>query len=83
VDVNLQRKYENALKQIDTMLQDNIALKNDNNGLKGELNHFRSKFEALEKAKTRELDEIRDQIEGQKRTLVEREIHEVSSRFQS
>ena len=35
VDVNLQRKYENALKQIDTMLQDNIALKNQNNSLSG------------------------------------------------
>lgn len=83
VDVNLQRKYENALKQIDTMLQDNIALKNENNGLKNELGNLRAKFEAVDKAKARELDEIRDQLEGQKRSLVEREIREVSLRFQT
>lgn len=44
VDVNIQRKYENALRQIDTMMQDNIAIKNENNTLSGELNHLRSKL---------------------------------------
>ena len=35
VDANVQRKYENALRQIDTMMQDNIALKSENNTLTG------------------------------------------------
>lgn len=83
IDVNIQRKYENALKQIDTMLQDNIGLKNENNSLKGEVNQLRARFEALDRAKTKELEDIREQFEGQKRIVIEREIREVSTKFQA
>lgn len=37
------------------MMQDNISIKNENNTLSGELNHLRSKLEAAERARGREV----------------------------
>ena len=83
VDVNIQRKYENALRQIDTMMQDNIAIKNENNTLSGELNHLRSKLEATERARLREVQDVRGHMDNQRKSLIEREVREVTTRFQS
>ena len=54
------------------MMQDNIAIKNENNTLSGELNHLRSKLQATERAKGRELEEIRGQMDNQRKSLLER-----------
>jgi ElaB/YqjD/DUF883 family membrane-anchored ribosome-binding protein len=72
VDVNLQRKYENALRQIDTLLQDNIAIKNESNSAKNEINHLRAKLEALERTRSKELEDLRDQYDSQKKIQLDR-----------
>lgn len=82
VDVNLQRKYENALRQIDSLLQDNIGIKSENNAFKSEVGHLRAKLEAIERSKAKELDELREQFDSQKRSQVERELRELHNRFQ-
>ena len=65
------------------MMQDNIGIKNENNTLTGELNHLRSKIEATERARVREIEDVRGQFDTQRKTLIEREVREVTTRFQT
>lgn len=67
VDSNVQAKYHKALKQIETMHKDNIDLKGDMNQAISDINTWKAKFEALERAKNREIDEIKNSFESNKK----------------
>ena len=53
IDSNVQAKYHKALKQIESMHKDNSDLKNDQTQAINEINTWKAKFEALERAKNR------------------------------
>lgn len=67
VDSNVQAKYHKALKQIETMHKDNIDLKGDMNQAISDINTWKAKFEALERAKNKEIDEIKNSFESNKK----------------
>lgn len=44
IDVNLQKKYDNALNQIETMYAENNMLKAENSNLRNEVMSWRSRL---------------------------------------
>lgn len=67
MDSNIQGKYHKALKQIENMHKDNSDMKNDLNQAIADINAWRAKFDALERTKNREIDEIKNSFENNKR----------------
>lgn len=54
------------------MHKDNSDLKNDFNQSIADINAWKAKFDALERTKNREIDEIKNSFENNKRFEVER-----------
>lgn len=81
IDVNLQKKYDNALNQIETMYAENNMLKAENSNLRNELISWRSRLEALDKARIKELEEMRGSMNIQHRSQVDREMRELTARY--
>ena len=79
MDSNVQAKYHKALKQIETMHKDNTDLKGDLNQAISDINTWKAKFEALERTKNREIEEVRNSFESNKK--FEFELREIKSRF--
>jgi BMFP domain-containing protein YqiC len=67
VDTNVQAKYHKALKQIEIMHRDNSDIKNDLNQAISDINTWKAKFEALERAKNREIEEAKHNFEASKK----------------
>lgn len=67
VDSNVQAKYHKALKQIETMHKDNTDIKADLNQAINEINNWKAKFEALERAKNIEIGEVKNSFESNKK----------------
>jgi cell division protein FtsB len=74
MDANLQAKYHKALKQIEVMHKDNSELKTENNKLRGDINNWKGKLEALEKSKNRELEDLRMSLETKRKSEIDREV---------
>jgi len=72
MDVNLQKKYDNALNQLETMFSDNNMLKAENSNLRSEIANWRSRQEALDKTRIKELDELRGSMTILHRSQVDR-----------
>lgn len=83
VDSNIQGKYHKALKQIENMHKDNSDMKNDLNQAIADINAWRAKFDALERTKNREIDEIKNSFENNKRFEIERELKDSQVRAQN
>ncbi len=66
IDSNVQAKYHKALKQIETMHKDNTELKGDINQAITDINTWKAKFEALERAKNMEIEEVKNSFEANK-----------------
>lgn len=58
-------------------------MKSDLNQAMSDINAWRAKFEALERTKNREIDEIKSSFENNKRYEIERELKESQSRYQN
>lgn len=58
--------------QIQAMHKDNSEMKTQTNAMKGEIANWKAKFEALERSKNRELEELRQAFENQKRSEFQR-----------
>lgn len=67
IDSNVQAKYHKALKQIETMHKDNTELKGDLNQAITDINTWKAKFEALERAKNMEIEEVKNSFEANKK----------------
>ncbi len=72
IDVNIQGKYQKALKQVEIMHKDNSELKIESNNLKQEIQNWKARVQALDRSKNKELEEIKGLMENQKRSEVER-----------
>ena len=83
VDSNIQAKYHKALKQIQSMHKDNTDIKNDLNQAMSDISAWKAKFDALERTKNREIEEVKSTFENNKRWEIERELKELQSRFQN
>jgi chromosome segregation ATPase len=83
VDSNVQVKYHKALKQIENMHKDNTDLKNDLNQAVADINAWKAKFDALERTKNREMEEVKSSFENSKRFEIERELREFQSKYQN
>lgn len=59
IDSNLQAKYHKALKQIESMHKDNSDLKTDLNQSIVDITTWKNKFDALERAKNQEIEQIK------------------------
>jgi chromosome segregation ATPase len=81
IDVNLQKKYDNALNQIETMYAENNMLKAENSNLRNEIMSWRSRLEALDKARIKELEELRGSMSVLHRSQVDREMRELTARY--
>lgn len=69
IDFSLKQKYE--------------AEKNKNNDLSQELEKWKSRYQAVEKSKTKELEDLRNMMESQRKSMIDREIREMTIRFQN
>lgn len=67
IDSNVQAKYHKALKQIESMHKDNSDLKTDLNQAISDINSWKAKFEALERAKNREIDQVKNNAENNRK----------------
>jgi hypothetical protein len=65
------------------MHKDNTDLKIDLNQVVSDINAWKAKFDALEKTKNREIDEIKNSFENNKRFEIERELKESQIRYQN
>lgn len=83
MDASLQTKYHKALKQLQVLHRDNTELKKDYNGIKNQLISHRNKYEALERSSSRELEELRANLENKRKTEINRQINELEDRFQN
>ena len=69
IDFSLKQKYE--------------AEKNKNNDLSQDLEKWKSRYQAVEKSKTKELEDLRNMMESQRKSMIDREIREMTIRFQN
>lgn len=67
IDSNVQAKYVKALKQIEAMHKDNTEIKADLNQAFNDINTWKAKFEALERAKNREIEEVKNSFDSNKK----------------
>lgn len=65
------------------MHKDNTDIKNDLNQAMSDINAWKAKFDALERTKNREIEEVKSTFENNKRWEIERELKELQSRFQN
>jgi FtsZ-binding cell division protein ZapB len=72
VDSNLQTKYQKALGQIQSMHKDNSEMKTQATTLKSDIQTWRAKFEALERSKNNELQELRMTFENQTKSVFQK-----------
>ncbi len=69
------------MSQIQAMHKDNSEMKTNANTMKTEIQNWKARFEALERSKNRELEELRMSFENQKKSEFDREIRELKTRF--
>jgi regulator of replication initiation timing len=74
IDINIQKKYESALTQIEAMYAENNMLKAENSNLRNELVSWRNRLEALDKTRIRELEELRGAMDVQRKSHIDREM---------
>lgn len=65
------------------MHKDNTDIKNDLNQAMSDISAWKAKFDALERTKNREIEEVKSTFENNKRWQIERELKELQSRFQN
>lgn len=58
-------------------------MKSELNAARNEINNMKARFEALEKSKNREIEEIKVAQESSKKKEQEREIKDLQARFQN
>jgi conjugal transfer/entry exclusion protein len=69
MDFSLKQKYE--------------AEKSKNSELTQEIEKWKSRYQASEKSKAKELEDLRNMMESQRKSMIDREIREMTIRFQN
>jgi predicted nucleic acid-binding Zn-ribbon protein len=69
IDFSLKQKYE--------------AEKNRSNDLAQEIEKWKARYQAAEKSKAKELEDLRNMMESQRKSMIDREIREMTIRFQN
>lgn len=69
IDFSLKQKYE--------------AEKNKSSDLAQEIEKWKSRYQASEKSKAKELEDLRNMMESQRKSMIDREIREMTIRFQN
>ena len=54
-----------------------------NNDLMGEIERWKARYMASEKSKTKELDDLRMMMESQRKSMLDREMRELTIKFQA
>lgn len=79
VDESLQEKYEQALSQLEVFMNEKQQLAVRVGELEGSLGSWKSRYEALDKTRLRELEELRG--DSQRQSQLDRELRELNSRL--
>lgn len=69
MDYSLKQKYESE--------------KSRNSELSQEIEKWKSRYQACEKSKAKELEDLRNMMECQRKSMIDREIREMTIRFQN
>ena len=69
IDFSLKQKYESERQKNQELLQ--------------EIEKWKARYQAAEKSKAKELEELRNMMESQRKSMIDREIREMAIRFQN
>lgn len=69
IDFSLKQKYESERQKNQELLQ--------------EIEKWRARYQAGEKSKAKELEELRNMMESQRKSMIDREIREMAIRHQN
>lgn len=79
VDHTLQIKYNQSLSQLDLLISEKEQLMMRVSELESSLGGWKSRYEALDRTRLRELEELRG--ESQRHSLLDKELRELNSRL--
>ena len=80
---NLEIKYENALKQIEGLMEEKNQLRSNNGNLTMEMQQLIAKIAATESAKQREIDELKFTLTSQTNANSEKEKRELAQKYEN
>lgn len=75
---------KNKLTDIDFSLKQKYdAEKDRNQELQQEIEKWKNRYQASERSKLKELEDLRNMMESQRKSMISREIREMTIRFQN
>lgn len=76
----MKRKYA----EVDLTLRDKFEMeRNRNNELMQDIERWKARYMAAERSKDKELEDLRQMLESQRKSMIDREIRELTLRFQT
>lgn len=76
----MKRRYA----EVDLTLRDKFEMeRNRNNELMQDIERWKARYMAAERSKDKELEDLRQMLESQRKSMIDREIRELTLRFQT
>lgn len=83
IDYDLRSKYEASLQRIEVLLSENERYKIEMESFLVQINNFNAKFEAIEKAKNKEIEELLFRVNEESRYSIEYETNAIKTKYES